>query len=469
MIDTKMRHKWVAGAGVAAMMFVGGCSELSGDDNDGFSAEEWKAVKDIQPLGGPDGVAPANPFDHQYNDVAVAKLGQMLFFETEHSEAIQVDGLSGKKGEVRKVGCVNCHDPAHYFIDSRPGAETSHGTTQGKRNSPTMVNVGWENWVGWTGRNDSLMMHGAGVMETSATRLALAHYMYKKYRDEYNAAFPTTPLDPALDPAAPDAARFPATGKPKANAMAPDGAWEKMTPEDQRIIFQFQANLGRIWEAYPRMLTSHGSPFEQYVAGDYAALTPEAKRGLRLFVGKAACNDCHSGPLLSDGGFHNIAVPMAPPATAPDVGRNVDLLASATQMNIFNGAGEFSDDRVAGQKKLATLPATSDMAAMEAMKGAFRTPMLLNIAETGPYFHTGAVHTLEEVVRHYNKGGGEPNSFAGTKDPKLKPLDLTDAEIADLVEFLKSLTGPLPAEWLQNTAKPPLPIPPPPMTMTMTP
>ena len=73
--------------------------------------------------------------------------------------------------------------------------------------------------------------------------------------------------------------------------------------------------------------------------------------------------------------------------------------------------------------------------------GAFRTPTLLNIAETAPYFHTGEAKTLEEVVWHYNRGGGVPGTFAGTKSARLRPLGLTEGEISDLVAFLTSLTG----------------------------
>jgi cytochrome c peroxidase len=116
-----------------------------------------------------------------------------------------------------------------------------------------------------------------------------------------------------------------------------------------------------------------------------------------------------------------------------DTGRMTDLAATPT--NIYNGAGEFSDDREAGKKKLESLPPIT-----EAMNGVFRTVTLLNIAETYPYFHTGQVRTLEEVVEHYNKGGSE-TGFSGAKDAKIKPLDLSDGEKSDLVAFLKSLTG----------------------------
>ena len=108
----------------------------------------------------------------------------------------------------------------------------------------------------------------------------------------------------------------------------------------------------------------------------------------------------------------------------------------------------------------------------DTLEGMFRTPALLNVAMTAPYFHSGAVQTLEEVVWFYNQGGGSEGTFAGRKSPQLRPLLLTEAEISDLVEFLRSLTGKTPAQvaeearaaaddpstvwdWSKNTAKAP--------------
>jgi cytochrome c peroxidase len=188
---------------------------------------------------------------------------------------------------------------------------------------------------------------------------------------------------------------------------------------------------------------THGSPVEKYVKGEFAALGPGAKRGLKVFIGKAACNDCHNGPLLSDNKYHNIGVPTSAALTTPELGRFTDL--ASIQTSPFNSAGEFSDDMEYGKMKLATLPVVDD-----AMKGQFRTSMLLNVSETGPYFHSGLVTSLEEVVQHYNNGGGAEGTFSGVKDAKLKRLSLTDGESADLVEFLKQLTAPLPEDWARK-------------------
>src|SRR5205814_1289249 len=151
-------------------------------------------------------------------------------------------------------------------------------------------------------------------------------------------------------------------------------------------------NIGKALEAYERKLVSKNAPIDRYIGGDHTALSPAAKRGLRLFIGKAACVDCHSGPTFSDQKFHNTGVPQLGinlPRT--DNGRFDDLPKTLT--NAFNGAGKYSDDPKRGADKLAGMQATDDL------KGVFRTGMLRQIDTTGPYMHTGGLMTLEDVVR----------------------------------------------------------------------
>ena len=139
-----------------------------------------------------------------------------------------------------------------------------------------------------------------GVWGTSATPLAQARFVYAKYKAEYNAVFPDTPLDDRLGLATTDPANvYPATGGPAALGAAP-GAFEMMPMDAQNSIHQFRANLAKAFDTYPRMMMTPDSPFERYVKGDHSALTGAQKRGLRLFIGKAACSDCHNGPTLSD-------------------------------------------------------------------------------------------------------------------------------------------------------------------------
>ncbi len=417
-----------------------------------FSAVEIEQVKKLGPLP----ALPASPTNLYADNPAAAAFGQRLFHETSYTGALTVgddgtNGAVGMVGDTGKLGCLKCHVPTTWWTDSRsnPNA-TSLGNQWTSRNAPSLVNIAFYKWHGWAGKRDTLWHQEATSPESAqdgaGTRLQCAHMLYAKYRADYDAIFPVK-LDPALDPAAADAARFPPTGKPKANATDPDGPWELMADADRQIVLRIMANWGKSVEAYDRLLVSRNAPIDRYVAGDLTALPAAAKRGLKLFIGKAACVACHSGPTFTDDLFHNTGVPqVGDHVPMMDSGRFTDvatLLASP-----YRGDGALSDDPVAGAEMLAGV--TQD----PADKGKFRTKALRDVAETGPYMHNGSLKTLEEVVHFYNLGGGS-TGFDGTKDPKMVPLNLTPAEEADLVAFQKQLTGdPAPAALAVNTAAP---------------
>jgi len=555
------RSNWLdsALALAAVLPVIGGCN---GSKMDGFSNEDWDRITAIAPMSQ---AMPDNPFDTKGNDDAMARFGQRLFFDKRGAEAIQVDGPSGKgpytpidpatgmpaidpatmmprviAGEKGKVSCATCHGSG-YLVDSRTKFPVSHGRNWLTHNTPTMANLGYMSSILWTGRFDSLREHGTGAMGGNSTTLAQAHFIYNNHKEEYNMLFPDTPLDAALDPTAADAARFPATGNAKGATtvngkpvMSADGVLEKMTKADQWALYQFRGNMGIVFEAHPRKLNTPGSPFERYARGqDSSLMTESAKNGLRLFIGKASCIDCHNGPALTDNQFHNIGVPTPdefPPGSgikpAQDRGRggvltaelnNALMLARTNdaipnqtdQFPIFGGIGQFSDDPVRGRAAIqdmdtsACITRSTDVADVtssctalfyagapgddtkmppvaakpadtrwqvcidanmaagvcikydDSFEGTFRTPMLLNVAQTAPYFHTGLALTLRDVVNHYNNGGGPNGSYAGTKSPRLRPLGLTDAEVGDLVAFLESLTGDLPdPNWMCDLSLP---------------
>jgi cytochrome c peroxidase len=429
---------------LAAAAAVASCTTnpLSGGE-DGFSSEEWDRVLELEPLSVPLG---ASPFNEYADNPDAAAFGHKLFFEKEFASAVRVEGPSGAVGETGMVACTTCHNPEGYFSDTRRTGGMSHGVSYTTRNSPSLVNVAYYSWFNWGGRADSLASQGGGTLETStnsgSSRLLVAHVVYAKYKDDYEAVFEA--LDPALDPAAADAARFPPSGRPKASADAPDGPWEMMADADRQAVNLIMANIGKSFEAYERKLISGSSPFSRYIEDpDDSRLSSAARRGLELFIGKAACNECHIGPVMSDDRFHNTGVEQAVGEHTPEVdeGRFEDV--PPLLRNQFNAAGRYSANREAGEEKLASVNPED-----ESTKGQFRTKSLLNVAETGPYFHNGSAATLEEAVQHYNVGGDAPGSYAGQLDPKVRPLRLSDAEVSDLVAFLESLTGePVPAEW----------------------
>jgi len=154
--------------------------------------------------------------------------------------------------------------------------------------------------------------------------------------------------------------------------------------------------------AFERTLLSGDSPYDRYMAGDKKALGEEAKRGLELFTGKALCAACHTPPTFSNGAFVNAGVGTE--REKPDEGRK----------------------KVSGS---------------DADWGSFRVPSLRNVADTAPYTHNGSIATLEEMVA-FMAGGGRPNRNLNLLF-KAMP-ELTAADKADLVAFLRSLSGEKP-------------------------
>jgi cytochrome c peroxidase len=418
----------LAFAAAATLPLMTGCNDDCGDQECAFTAEEWAEVKSMSPLPDPP-LDPTNRFDGKSDAIA---LGHKLFFEKRYSNALRVASHVGNVGDVAKVGCITCHDPEGDFGDTRP---LSIGVSWTSRNSPALVNVAYYENHGWDSRQDTLWNQGSTTPETGTNsagdRCQYAQMLFQHYRDEYNSVFQDTPLPEELDPAHPDA--FPPKCRPKANAMAPDGAWEKMSAERRDAINRIMSNQGKAVAAYETQLVSRNAPFDRYVAGDRNAISLKAKRGLQLFIGKAACNECHSGPFFTDQKAHNIGIPQLGPNVPPE---DLGVYAGIPQLlrNTFNSAGTYSDNPDLGTKRLQGL------APKEADKGSFRTPTLRNIARSAPYMHTGGYSDLHSVVRFYNQGG-EHGGYAGAKDPKMSPLSLTEAEIDDIVAFLQTLTG----------------------------
>jgi len=157
--------------------------------------------------------------------------------------------------------------------------------------------------------------------------------------------------------------------------------------------------------AYIRELVTPDAPFDRYMDGDDSALTPAATRGLALFVGKADCASCHTGPMLSDFSMHVI-------------GGAQDGLGRDTTPGDDLGWGEHGGTPY-----------------------SFRTPPLRHVAETAPYFHAGTAATLRDVIEFKNAGvSAHPSVRAAQLDSAVKPLELTTSEIDDLIAFLQSLS-----------------------------
>jgi cytochrome c peroxidase len=411
----------------------------------------------------PEGKPPANTSNRVADDTAAAILGKKFFFDPRFSGALGVanDGVTngslGPAGATGKVSCYGCHQVEAGGADhrSRPLA-TSLGSNYGLRNAPTVINAAYSDtsrggWQLWDGRKDSLWAVALGPMEGAnehaGTRLQYAHLVYDKYKTEYEAVFGPMPDMNALN--ASDQLRFPLSGKPG------QPAFDMMEPADKVAINRFYSNMGKAIEAYERLLVSPNfekSPFDRMLAGDDTAMTPAAIRGAKLFVGKAACNECHRGAMFTDYKFHNIGCPQTGQnVPAIDIGRTKGIMTIKT--DVMNRSGDYSDSK--DDTHLVNL------VEQDLDLGAFRTPSLRNIEKTAPYMHDGVYTTMWDVVAHYNFGGGT-GTFSGTKEAAISPLLLTNEEMDDLVEFLRALSDgpPVALEGFPEglTAPPALPL-----------
>jgi len=378
---------------------------------------------------------PPSPSNRFADDVRAARLGQRLFFDP----ALSRDGT---------VSCASCHVPERHFSD---GAATATGLGRGTRNTPGIVGAAWSPWQFWDGRRDSLWAQALAPLESAhemgSTRMEVARLVAgaPRYRDDYVALFGPAPR---FD----DPERYPERAGPFAG---PEGraAWRAMDPEARAEVNRAFVHAGKAIAAWERRLRPAASRFDRYVAalraGDVAGardvLDADERAGLRLFVdaGRTQCLRCHNGPLLTNQSFHDVGA--SPRGGPPDLGRYLGI--QSLLFDEFNCLGPWSDaaaDDCGGLRFL-------DRREAGRLTGAFKTPGLRDVAETAPYFHDGRFATLAEVIDHYRDPPDEPSS-------ELTPLELSDAEAAQLEAFLHTLTGGVDAGpgWL----RPPSPAPP---------
>ncbi|HYN01080.1 MAG TPA: cytochrome c peroxidase [Vicinamibacteria bacterium] len=308
-----------------------------------------------------------------------------------------------------QVSCATCHDEKKAFTDSP--LKTSEGIKKGgkaltgTRNAPTVVNSAYFTAQFWDGRSSSL---------EDQSQHPLLNPVEMGLKD-HQPILKIVRSDPAY-------------------AKAFEQVFGKKGP--QVTMKEVQQAIG----AFERTLVSGNSPFDRYFyAGESGALTDAQKRGFDLYVNKGRCVSCHvieqTQALFTDNRFHNVGVGIN------DIQKDVPVLAGeflqakATLAEV--------DVKVLGDKRTSELGRFAISRDLEGL-GAFKTPTLRNVAVTGPYMHDGSVKTLKDVVVHYNNGGvtkeGDPvNDFLSGG---IRPLNLTEQEIDDLVSFMEALTSP---------------------------
>ena len=195
------------------------------------------------------------PENNPYSE-AKKELGKMLFFDPRLSKS-------------KQISCASCHDPELAWGDGRT-ISYGHNRQTGKRNSPSLLNIGYHSVFFWDGRAASLENQALGPItdpvEMAATETISIKNIkkIKGYKPYFREAFGD----------------------------------EKITIE--RIL--------KAIATYERTITSKKSKFDSFIEGKSDIFTDEEVIGLHLFRTKARCINCHNTPLLSNQKFHNVGL-----------------------------------------------------------------------------------------------------------------------------------------------------------------
>ena len=375
------------------------------------------SLSSLEPLA-PD---PSNRFG---NDPRAAALGRELFFDTR---------LSGNG----RISCATCHVPEKDLQDGTPLA---HGMGTTARRTMPIAGTAHNAWFFWDGRTDSQWAQALGPLESAVehggTRAQYAYVIVQHYRAEYEDLFGALPTLAAV----------PRKAGPVSDTAA-RAAWQRLPSTQRDDISRVYANIGKAIAAFERRIEFAPSRFDRYVDAEVAgrlhdstsALSGDEEAGLRLFIGKANCVNCHNGALFSDNHFHNTGVPSSHATLGVDSGRTVGVRQALA--GEFSCVSRYSDARSDDCEEL-TFAVTEG----NELVRAYKTPSLRNVAGRAPYMHAGQLASLDAVLAHYNAAPAAPFGKS-----ELRPLHLSPTELNQLAAFLKLLTTPVaaPKGWLE--------------------
>jgi cytochrome c peroxidase len=351
-----------------------------------FTDEEARKIQSHGPWPAPWSNDPSNRVSGNRNAI---DLGERLFFE----RRLSVNG---------EVSCSHCHLPERNWSDGLPRAV---GLKEVDRNAPSVVNVRYHRWFGWDGAHDSLWAQSINPILDARELGMNAASVAKFIRSDRDTA-----------------CRY-----LKTFGAAPGNDDEKILVDSAKALAAFQETLvsGR---------TAFDDFRDALANGDKTAMAryPEtAQRGLKLFVGKGACDTCHTGPAFTNGEFHDTGIPFFVRPGEADPGRYGGI--KKLQSDRMNLLGPYNDD-----PKRSTAVGTKHVSLEHRNFGEFKVPSLRNLESSMPYMHNGSLASLREVVQHYSEIS--PDRLHSDGEQILKPLHLSDGEVGDLVAFLQTLS-----------------------------
>ena len=313
------------------------------------SAARWS---ELAPLA----KTPPEPNDNRSTPAKIA-LGKRLFEDPKLSSSGQ-------------IACATCHDRQLGWSDGR-SVPFGQDRTPGRRNALSVAMAAYSQPLFWDGR--------AATLEAQAVHPIL---------DRAEMGFSLPELERRLN-----------RDRSYRQTFLEVFASDRITVRD----------ISRALASYQRTLTPRFNRFDRFLQGRRDLFDDQQLRGLHVFRTRARCMNCHSGPTLSNNGFHNLG------------------------LHFYGRA----------KQDLGRYEVTGDPADV----GKFRTPSLRNVRKTAPYMHTGSFFDLRAMLNLYNVGMPRPVPKPGSEydppfpapDPLLHPLDLHKSELDALAEFLRTL------------------------------
>ena len=352
-----------------------------------FSDSEIKTILSHGPWPAP---ALPDPTNRVSGKPAAIEFGTLLFFNQRLSG-------SGTKS------CSSCHVPERNWTDNQ---RRSTGVVELDRNTPTLMNLAAGHWYGWDGAADSLWSQSLRPIVDARELAATPRHVAQVVRNDnelscrYRQAFGAAP-----------------------------------SPTHDESVF---VDIGKALAAFQETLTSGRTPFDHFrdalargAPPSTTSYSEPAQRGLKIFIGKGGCANCHAGPNFTGGEFFNTGLSRYEPLGKPDPGRPAairQLLESR-----FNLLGPYNDE-VSGGSAARTRKASLEQGNV----GEFKVPSLRNLFLTSPYGRDGGIDTLAQVVQHY--ANLDPIRLHAKDGRPAKPLNLSAREQSDLVVFLESLS-----------------------------
>lgn len=274
--------------------------------------------------------------------------------------------------------CASCHKPTEYFTDTTQATAFQFDHQQHlPRNTPSLINVGFNHLIMLDGKHISLQDQAKDVMHSSAEMNNTEEELVKKVMSckEYKDAFKK---------------------------------FLRHTPEEKEVTL---SHIVSAITYYYTDFSNYPAPFDDAV-NNKQVISPDAKKGFNLFMSKAQCATCHFLPI-----FNGVKPPY--------IGSEFEVIGVPED----TGYHKLSEDK--GRYNIN--PAKETM-------NAFRTGTIRNAANTKPYMHNGVFQTLDQVIDLYDAGGGTGKKLS-IKNQTLSTdsLKLSKEEKSELIAFIQSL------------------------------